>query len=172
MKRLVLLSAMGLACAGVLGSAQAQEMGHVITSTPVVQDGHTIGYDVQYEYAGKQYSARMPYDPGQTIQLHVTPMPAAQAPVMNGSAPPPGAEQPQAAIIREVPGAAPTAAYPGYPSYPSYPAYPAYPAYGYSYPYPAAYPVYPAYPGYYYPRYYWPPVSLSLGFGYVGHGHH
>ncbi|GAB2586320.1 hypothetical protein GCM10027034_18370 [Ramlibacter solisilvae] len=171
MNKAVLVSAMGLALAATMTAAGAQEMGRVLSSTPVTQDGRAIGYDVQYEYGGKQFSARLPYDPGPTIQLQV-------APVANGPAPggqvPPGAapagppQEPQARILREVP---PTANYPAAPAY-GYPAY-GYPAYGYpAYGYPAygyAYPYY--YPYAAYPRYYWPPVSLSLGFGYVSGGH-
>jgi hypothetical protein len=37
--------------------------------------------------------------------------------------------------------------------------------------YPAAYPVYPAYPAYYGNPYFYPPVGISLGFGFSS-GHH
>lgn len=33
----------------------------------------TTAYTVVYEYAGKQYSVQLPYDPGPTIRLQVTP---------------------------------------------------------------------------------------------------
>jgi uncharacterized protein YcfJ len=48
-------------------------------------ENRTSGYQVVYEYAGKQYSVQMPNDPGPTIQLQVVPAgaaaPAAPAPV-------------------------------------------------------------------------------------------
>jgi uncharacterized protein YcfJ len=120
-------------------------------STQTIYENRTVGYDVQYEYAGRQYATRLPYDPGQTIRLQVSPAPdtGAQdvAPPVSQAAPVPQApvpQEPQGVVLREVPVAA-------------------YPSYGYGYP--AYYPA-PAYPRYY------PPVSLSLGFGYVGgHGH-
>src|SRR4051794_11748634 len=112
MKKAVLFLAMALAAAGTMTAAQAQEVGRVLSSTPVVQDNRTVGYDVQYEYGGKQYSARLPYDPGQTIRLQVSP---AQDNSAQGQfqAPPQGAEQggapgqqSQATILREVPSGA------------------------------------------------------------------
>jgi uncharacterized protein YcfJ len=240
MKRVMLLSAIGFAGVGAVTGAGAQELGRVISSTPVVQQvatqrqvcdqpavvqppssgggaligavvggllgntiGHgggravatgvgvvtgaavgdqierrpyqyppacstqttyenrTVGYDVQYEYAGRQYATRLPYDPGQTIRLQVSPAPDTSgqgvAPPVSQAAPvsqpaavsqAPVPQEPQGVILREVPVVA-------------------YPSYGYGYPaygYPAYYPA-PAYPRYY------PPVSLSLGFGYVSHGH-
>lgn len=42
----------------------------------------TIGYDVVYEYAGQQYTARMANDPGSEIAINVTPS-GASAPVAN-----------------------------------------------------------------------------------------
>jgi hypothetical protein len=48
-----------------------------------------------------------------------------------------------------------------YPAYPVYPVYPVYPA------------VYPAYPGYYARPYpYYPPIGLSLNFGFSSGHHH
>jgi uncharacterized protein YcfJ len=45
-------------------------------------ENRTTGYQVVYEYAGKQYSVQLPQDPGPTIQLQVTPtaQPAQTAP--------------------------------------------------------------------------------------------
>ena len=62
--------------------------------TQTVYENQTVGYNVTYEYAGRQYQTQMPNDPGQTIALQVTPVGAAQpatAPV-----PPPSAYAPQA----------------------------------------------------------------------------
>ena len=39
-----------------------------------VYENRTTGYQVVYEYAGKQYSVQMPQDPGPTIQLQVAPI--------------------------------------------------------------------------------------------------
>jgi uncharacterized protein YcfJ len=36
-------------------------------------ENRTAGYQVVYEYAGKQYSVQMPNDPGPTIQLQIAP---------------------------------------------------------------------------------------------------
>jgi uncharacterized protein YcfJ len=52
-------------------------------STQNYLENRTTGYQVVYEYAGKQYSVQMPQDPGPTIQLQVAPvaptLPAAPA---------------------------------------------------------------------------------------------
>jgi uncharacterized protein YcfJ len=38
-----------------------------------VYETRAVGYNVVYEYAGKQYATQMPYDPGPTIQVQVSP---------------------------------------------------------------------------------------------------
>lgn len=43
-------------------------------STQNVYENRLIGYNVVYEYAGKQYSVQVPQDPGPTIPLQVTPV--------------------------------------------------------------------------------------------------
>lgn len=49
-------------------------------TTQTTYENRVVGYNVVYSYAGKQYSAQMPYDPGPTIQLHVGPaVPQAEA---------------------------------------------------------------------------------------------
>jgi uncharacterized protein YcfJ len=122
-------------------------------STQTFYENRTMGYNVRYEYAGKEYQVQMPYDPGPTIKLQVTPVSAAQPAPDVAEAPAPEVAQPgtvQSAVV----AGAPTVA-PAYPAYATYPAYPAYPVYA------------PA------PAYWWPPVSLSLGFGWWGgHGGH
>ena len=35
------------------------------------------GYDVTYEYAGREYVTRMPYDPGERIRIRVDVTPTA-----------------------------------------------------------------------------------------------
>ena len=51
-------------------------------TTQTVYENRLIGYNVVYEYAGKQYNVQLPQDPGPTIPLQVTPMsaPRSQAP--------------------------------------------------------------------------------------------
>lgn len=138
---------------------QLQNMQSCTTQT--VYENRTTGYNVRYEYAGKEYQVQMPYDPGPTIKLQVTPISSSEpAPSPEMAGPDLGVQpapvQPGMVERAVVAGAQPVYATPAYPA-----AYPAAPVY-----YPA--PVYPAYPSYWYP-----PVSLSLGFGWWGgHGGH
>jgi uncharacterized protein YcfJ len=124
--------------------AQLAAVPNCITENTV--ENRTVGYDVTYEYAGRQYTTRMPYDPGATVRLSVNPV----AQGSSVSAPP------VQGIVATAPGTV-VAAAPAPVYVQPYPAYPAYPAY-------AAYP-YPVYQPYYYP-----PVGLSLGFVFRG-GH-
>ena len=80
------------------GIAAAQEVGKVISSTPVTREvgvrqkqcapdagprdacrsvtnfeTRTIGYKVVYEYAGKQYTTQLSEDPGPTVSVQITP---------------------------------------------------------------------------------------------------
>lgn len=160
-----LIGALGGAAVGnsIEGSAnQVQTVPNCTTQTS--HENRTVAYNVVYEYAGKEFSVQMPYDPGPTVRVQVTPT------AMNEAQPSAATSTVEAGEPRSaVPGTAvgvivgqPT----GTPVYPA--AYPAYPA---AYPaYPAAYPAYP----YYYPRpYFYPPIGLSLGFGFSGgHRHH
>ncbi len=109
-------------------------------------ENRTVGWDVEYEYAGRQYAARLPNDPGATVPLDITP--AGAAPV--ATAPLPIYARPDGEALY------PVSTYPGAP-YPGAP----YPANGY----PAGYPVYSPRP-----TYVGPSVSIGLGFGYFG-GH-
>lgn len=122
--------------------------------TQTSYENRTTHYNVVYEYADKQYTIQMPNDPGLYVRLQVTPV---------GAMP----SQPQASTVQ-----------PGYvqPSQPVY-SQPVYTQPVYSQPV-YTQPVYVqpavvAYPGYY-PRPYYPPVGVSLNFGYsrgYGHGH-
>ena len=121
--------------------------------TQMSYENRTVGYNVQYEYAGKQYDVQLPYDPGQTIRLQLTPVGAASTPPPAVGAPSgPGAAQ---AVIVAPPlanTAAPMAVAPAPVAYPAY--------------------YYGDAPSYYY-RPYYPPISFSLGLGYWGgHRHH
>ncbi|WP_162243876.1 glycine zipper 2TM domain-containing protein [Pseudorhodoferax sp. Leaf274] len=52
---------------------QMQQVRHC-TLQGVLQP-QVVGYEVQYEYAGLQYSTRLPHDPGPTLAVQVTPAP-------------------------------------------------------------------------------------------------
>jgi uncharacterized protein YcfJ len=114
----------------------------------------TTHYNVVYEYADKQYTIQMPNDPGPYVRLQVTPVGAMPAPQA-------GFAQPQQA----------QPAY-GQPVY-GQPVYnqPVYSQPVYTQPvYVQQAPV--VYPGYgYYSRPYYPPIGLSLNFGYSRGGH-
>ena len=43
-------------------------------STQTVYENRAVAYDVVYEFAGKQYSAQMPHDPGPTLALQIGPV--------------------------------------------------------------------------------------------------
>jgi uncharacterized protein YcfJ len=63
-------------------------------------ENRTIGYNVVYEFGGKQYSVRMPNDPGPTIALQVSPAGAqSQSPVV--AAAPVYQQQPE--YVQQVP---------------------------------------------------------------------
>lgn len=64
------------------GSAPAQVSNVQQCSTQTVYENRAVGYNVVYEYGGRQYSAQLPSDPGPTVQLQVSPVaPQAAAPV-------------------------------------------------------------------------------------------
>lgn len=54
-------------------------------TTQTVYENRLVGYNVVYEYAGKQYNVQLPQDPGPTIPLQVTPMgaPRSEAPPLS-----------------------------------------------------------------------------------------
>ncbi len=77
----------GKAAATVLGLIGGAALGDAIEGGPAAQtqnvqrcrmqtfyENRTVAYNVTYEYAGKQYSVQMPYDPGPTIPLQITPV--------------------------------------------------------------------------------------------------
>jgi len=47
-------------------------------TTQNFMENRLVGYNVVYEYAGKQHSVQLPQDPGPTIQLQVTPVGATE----------------------------------------------------------------------------------------------
>ena len=77
--------------AGVVGGAimgdkienpGSQVQNQTTCTTQTVYENRLTGYNVVYEFAGKQYNVQLPQDPGPTIQLQVTPlgMPRSEAP--------------------------------------------------------------------------------------------
>jgi hypothetical protein len=77
--------------AGVVGGAMLGDKVESQSPAPGVQttcttqnvyENRLTGYNVVYEYAGKQYNVQLPQDPGPTIQLQVTPvgLPRSEAP--------------------------------------------------------------------------------------------
>jgi hypothetical protein len=77
--------------AGVMGGAimgdkienpVSQIQNQTTCTTQTAYENRLSGYNVVYEYAGKQYNVQLPQDPGPTIQLQVTPigMPQSAAP--------------------------------------------------------------------------------------------
>ncbi|WP_395060138.1 glycine zipper 2TM domain-containing protein [Polaromonas sp.] len=132
--------------------------------TQTSYQNRTTHYNVVYEYADKQHSIQMPNDPGPYVRLQVTPVGALPSLQAFGQ---PGYAQPQQAQPVYGQPAYGQPAY-GQPMY-NQPVYsqPVYSQPVYVQPAPVV-----AYPGYY-SRPYYPPVGLSLNFGYSrgGHGH-
>ena len=60
------------------GQAQTQNVQNCTTQT--FYENRTTGYNVVYEYAGKQYSVQMPNDPGPFVKLQITPVASSSAP--------------------------------------------------------------------------------------------
>jgi uncharacterized protein YcfJ len=80
-------------------------------TTQNVMENRLVGYNVVYEYAGKQHSVQLPQDPGPTIQLQVTPVAVAQA-----VAPAPVVISPHQTVVTQ-----PSVVYVPAPVYRSYP---------------------------------------------------
>ncbi len=114
-------------------------------TTETYYENRTVAWQVTYEYAGREYSTRLPYDPGPTIRLQVTPVGAV------GDAPPPQAYAPQPMDPVQVAAVPPTVMAP-----------PTTIVYGTTYaaPYPVYQTVVPV------ARPYYPPVGVSLQFDY------
>ncbi len=74
-----MIGVIGGAIAGdkVEGPQAAQTQTQQTCSTQQVYENRLMGYNVVYEYAGKQYTVQLPKDPGPTIKLQVTPISAA-----------------------------------------------------------------------------------------------
>jgi len=60
--------------------APATSYNQTTCTTASAYENRLVGYQVVYEYAGKQYTVQLPQDPGPTIALQVTPAAMAIAP--------------------------------------------------------------------------------------------
>jgi uncharacterized protein YcfJ len=126
--------------------------------TQTFYENRTTGYNVTYEYAGKQYTVQMPYDPGPTVRLQVVPVGSSVEPL----APPPPASgyRPQPQVLS-----------------PQVYAPPVYPAVTTAYvptviePSVTVLPAAAVAPVYYRPYPYFYPVGVSFNFGYWHGGH-
>lgn len=90
-------------------------------STQTTYENRTVAYNVQYEYAGKTYSVQMPYDPGPTIRVQVSPVSSAPQSgdgVQTAVAP---VYAPQTPSVVYPAYSAPVGYYPGYYARPWYP---------------------------------------------------
>ncbi len=69
----------------VEGGGQQQVQNVQSCNTQTFYENRTVSYNVVYEYADKQYSVPMPYDPGPYVKLQITPVgvapPQAPAPM-------------------------------------------------------------------------------------------
>jgi uncharacterized protein YcfJ len=92
----------GLVGGAILGDniekpAPTQAYNQTTCTSQSAYENRLVGYQVVYEYAGKQYTVQLPQDPGPTIALQVSPAmlpmpPVAQAPMAVN---PPTVSQPQ-----------------------------------------------------------------------------
>ena len=148
-----------LALAGAATLAQAQqEQARVISSTPIVEAGHTVGYNVTYEYAGRRYTTQTEAPPGRTIPIQISPYgvatsPVAPQPPMEAAPLEGGSGDPWQNVVPEqgvVVGAGGAVAAPAYGPPPVVYAPPVYVQPAYAWPQPYVY----------------PPVGISLGIGY------
>jgi len=78
--------------------APAQTVNPTTCTLQSAYENRLIGYQVVYDYAGKQYTVQLPQDPGPTIALQITPAGLPNAPVAQAAqsmGQPPGMSQPQ-----------------------------------------------------------------------------
>jgi uncharacterized protein YcfJ len=129
------LGLMGGAMLGnqVEGSGQPQYQNVQRCTTETYYENRTMGYDVVYEYAGRQYNTRTQTDPGGWIPVSVQPVTSSQGRIYSTQPDPYGPQggYPQSGVI--------TSTYPAQPAYPAQPTYVSPPVtvieYGYGRPY-------------------------------------
>ncbi len=70
------IGAIGGAVVGnnIEGQPQPQVRDVQRCATQMYFENRVVGFRVDYEYAGKTYSAQMPQDPGPTVQVQITPV--------------------------------------------------------------------------------------------------
>jgi uncharacterized protein YcfJ len=56
------------------GPAPTVVQNQTTCSTQTVYESRTVGYNVTYEYAGRQYQVQMPQDPGPFVRVQVSPV--------------------------------------------------------------------------------------------------
>ncbi|MEO6972937.1 MAG: glycine zipper 2TM domain-containing protein [Rhodoferax sp.] len=116
------IGALGGAVVGnsIEASGQTQVQNVPQCGTQFTYESQPVGYNVVYEYAGKQYSVQMANNPGPTVPLQISPV-GTQAPTAGnyGAAPMDGSQVVVAPTYYPAP-----VAYPVYPAY--YPPYPYY----------------------------------------------
>jgi hypothetical protein len=164
-RKISALSVLAAALAGGATMAQAEQvLARVISTSPVTESNGHISYNVTYEYAGHQYSTRTATPPGANISVDignygVTTSPVAQQSQIAQTPAPQNWDNvvPEQGLV--VSGGGAPAPAPGYAQ--SAPMY-AQPAPVYVQPAPVYYPA----PAYYAPAYAYPPIGISLGFGY------
>jgi hypothetical protein len=166
-RKISALSVLGVALAGGATMAQAEPvLARVISTSPVTESNGHISYNVTYEYAGHQYSTRTATPPGASISVTIGDYGVTTSPVAPQSqfaqtpvAPPQNWDHvvPEQGLV--VSGGGAPAPGPDY-AQPA-PIY-AQPAPVYVQPAPVYYPA----PAYYAPAYAYPPIGISLGFGY------
>ena len=86
------------------GQPMAQTQNVQRCSTQTFYENRTVAYNVVYEFAGKQYSVQMPYDPGPTVQLQISPVGASQqglAPQAETTYQQPVYSQPSAIVVTD-----------------------------------------------------------------------
>lgn len=118
----------GKAAATMLGIFGGAILGDSIEGAPMAQvqnvqrcgvqnfyENRTVGYNVVYEFAGRQYAVQMPNDPGPTLQLQVTPV------GMNNPAAAPAVTYQQPVYTQPATVIVSPPVYPGYYNRPYYP---------------------------------------------------
>ena len=68
--------------------------------TTTTREERTTGFDVVYEYAGRQYSTRMNEDPGEEIAINISP---AGRPALSATEPAPEDDTEEAEVVEDAP---------------------------------------------------------------------
>ncbi len=69
------------------GPAGTRMQDQTVCTTQTVYENRPSGYNVTYEYAGRQYQVQLPQDPGSTLRVQVTPVAPAPSAVTPSLAP-------------------------------------------------------------------------------------